>query len=138
LFSRWGDTGLDLDQFRRIECEKILHGLVGDIDYFMRLIVDEKESTSIPIGKVIIYASITDASQAIYTPCIYRVKDVFIEDKLLEYNIKNLKSYRGKFTEQVKIGQKIKAYGTLERVNCKKETIYRLVLGGKGDFLIPI
>jgi predicted nucleotidyltransferase len=138
LFSRWGDTGLDLDQFRRIECEKMLHGLVGDVDYFIRLLVDETESTSIPIGKVTIYASITDTSQAIYTPCIYGVKEAFIEDKLLEYTIIKLKSYRGKFTEQVKIGQKVQAYGTLERVNCKKEIIYRLILGGKGDYLIPI
>jgi predicted nucleotidyltransferase len=138
LVSRWGDTGLELDQFRRIECEKVLHGLVGNIDYFIRLLVDEKESTSIPVGKVTIHASITDTTLSIYTPCVYRVKDVFFDDKLIEYTIKKLKSYRGKFTEQVTIGQRIKAYGTLERVNSNNEICYRLILGGKGDYLIPV
>ena len=49
-----------------------------------------------------------------------------------------MKSYRGKFTEQVKVGDKIKARGTLERVNQENKIFHRLILGGKGDYLIPI
>lgn len=138
LFSRWGDTGLDLEPFRTIECEKVLHGLVGDVDYFIRLLVDEYESNSEPICKVNISATVVNTSLAIYTPCIYGVKEVLIEDEPPDHIITELKSYRGKFTEQVKIGEKIKARGTLEKVNRKNTFIYRLILGEKGDYLIPV
>jgi predicted nucleotidyltransferase len=137
LFSRWGDTGIDLEIFRKIEMKKILHGLIGDVDYFIRLLVDEKKSNSTPIKSVSISATVTDSSQAIYTPCLYSVEDVILEDEST-YNISSLKSYRGKFTEQVKKGEKIKAQGTLERVAQENDIMYRLMLGKKRDYLFPL
>jgi predicted nucleotidyltransferase len=96
--ARWGDTGLDLERFRRVECNKVLHGLISGIDYFIRLLVKEEFSTSTPMNTVTISATVTDSSHAIYTPCIYKIKDVVVEDGYEQLEISELKSYRGKFT----------------------------------------
>ena len=137
LSSRWEDTGLDLDRLNAIECDKVLHGLVYGVDYFIRLVVDEDKSTSVPIKNVTISATITDASHGIYTPCTYRLENAQILDESQEYDIVELKSHRGKFTEQAKTGDEIQARGTLERVIHKDTVYYRLILGGRGDYLIP-
>lgn len=130
LVSRWGDTGLVLDNLRAVECGKLLHGYVDGVDYFIRLLVDDDDSTSIPLKKVIIRGTITDSSKSIYTPCTYS-----ISDESSEHNITELKSYRGKFTEQVKKGDHVQVRGTLEKVN---DDYYRVILGGAGDYLVPV
>jgi predicted nucleotidyltransferase len=138
LNSRWGDTGLDLDRLRSIECGKVLHGLVYGVNYFIRLLVDEKEARSIPIKNVSILATVTDATQSIFTPCTYRVENVQTCNESSEYVIVELKSYRGKFTEQTKIGDMVQARGTLEKVTRHGSVYYRLMLGGRGDYLVPV
>jgi predicted nucleotidyltransferase len=138
LKSRWGDTGLDLDRLRAVECDKVLHGLVYGVDYFIRLLADEDNSTSIPIKTAIISATVTDASHGIFTPCTYRIEKALISGESSYYPISELKSYRGKFTEQVRAGDEIQARGTLEKVTHCNATYYRLILGGKGDYLIPV
>jgi len=137
LVSRWGDTGIDLEKFRQVECDKILHGLVEGVDYFIRLLVDEEPSVSSPISTVTISAKVIDSSQGIFTPCIYRIDDVVIEGGSI-YNVSELKSYRGKFTEQVHTGDRIKARGTLEQVNDSRAISYRLIMGGRGDYLLSV
>jgi predicted nucleotidyltransferase len=135
LVSRWGDTGLDLDKLRALECNKVLHGMVFDVDYFIRLLLDENEYDSVPLETVSISATITDASDSIYTPCTYRVNNVTIKGKQ-DYDIIELKSYRGKFTEQAQKDDEIIARGTVERVKAGDNPYYRLILGKKGDYLV--
>jgi predicted nucleotidyltransferase len=138
LMSRWGNIGLDLNKMRKIECEKVLHGLVFEVDYFIRLLIEDEETTSKPICVATISATINNSTYSIFTPCIYQIKDASIVDIDSDYNIIELKSYRGKFTEQVSEGDKIIARGTIERVMRESETYYRLMLGQKGDYLISI
>lgn len=138
LISRWGKTGLNLEQLRSIERRKILHGKVNDVDYFIRLLIEEDQSVSKPLSRVTISGTITDASKSIYIPCTYRVENIKLEDSSSEYNIVELKSYRGKFTEQVEKGEKIMARGTLERVISEGDTYYRVILGKKEDYLLSI
>jgi len=138
LVSRWADTGLDLERFRPIECSKVLHGLIDGVDYFIRLLMEEDESNSTPLGTVTLSATITDATHSIYTPCIYRVDNVVIEDGSEQLMVSELKSYRGKYTEQVKQEDRIHARGTLEKVDANDAFFYRLVLGRRGDYLLSI
>ena len=138
LVSRWGDTGLDLEKLWDLECQKVLHGLFRGVDYFIRLIVDEDESESTPMDDVVILATVADASHSIYAPCIYRVTDVTIEKGSEDHVIIELKSYRGKFTEQANTGDRVKARGTVEKVVEDGCTYYRLILGKKGDYLVPV
>lgn len=134
--SRWG--GVDLGDLRLIECGKLLHGLVYGVDYFIRLLIDEDESESTPVCTISISATVVDASQSIYSPCTYRVTDVKTENSSSQYKILELKSYRGKFTEHAQTGDRIRARGTLEKVTREGYTFYRLILGGKGDFLVRV
>ena len=138
LVSRWGDTGLDLESFRSVECDKVLHGLIDGVDYFIRLLTEEDEYNSTPISTVTISARVTDSSHCIYTPCIYRIEEVVMENGSQQINVSELKSYRGKFTEQVKQGDRIRARGTLEKVVLEGTTFYRLVLGRSGDYLLSL
>ncbi|MBD3172317.1 hypothetical protein GF326_07585 [Candidatus Bathyarchaeota archaeon] len=138
LLSRWGETGLNLEQMRSIECRKILHGKIRGVDYFIRLLIEEDQSVSEPLTRVTVSGTITDDSKSIYIPCTYRVEDIKNEDSGSKCSVVELKSYRGKFTEQVKKGEKIMARGTLERVHSGGDTYYRLILGKKEDYLLSI
>jgi predicted nucleotidyltransferase len=136
LNSRWGASGLDLKKISQIEENKILHGKLNDIDYFIRLInlSESLEMRSIPIKKIITRVKVIDSSESIYTPCRYFVESIQSENK---YDITELLSYRGKFTEQVKEGI-VEVKGTLEKVAHPDGAFYRIVMGYKGDYLVPI
>jgi predicted nucleotidyltransferase len=139
--SRWGDTGLDLDMLVPHEERKILHGLVCDRDYFVRLVPRpgevETESRSKPLGSVTLRALIMDAQEAIYTPCRYRIETRSIGPKL-NVAVTELVSFRGKFTEQASEGMEVEVRGTLEEAVYNDRAVYRVVLGGRGDYLVPI
>ena len=133
LVSRWGKTGLDLETLRISECGKLLHGMVFGVDYFIRLLREEDNSTSTPLNTVTIRAKVTDESASIYTPCTYLVQSMSDE-----YPVTELKSYRGKFTEQVDIGDIVEVRGTLEKVTRDGDVFYRIILGGAEDYLVSV
>ena len=134
LESRWGDTGLSLGLFSGIESSKVLHGTVRGREYFVRLLIPDDESVSEPIKRVTIRARVTDASKSVFNPCIYGVAQVSGS----EGQVTELKSYRGKFTEQAQKGDMVEARATLEKVQGEDGVYYRLMLGAKGDYLLPI
>ncbi len=139
LKSRWGDTDQNLEKLSKIEINKVLQGKVKDIDYFIRLLLIESDTfTSIPRGRIKIKAKVIDASDSIYTPCTYLVDDVICLDPIKCSRITELKSYRGKFTEQAVEGDTVDLKGKLEEVNSPKGTFFRVILGDDGDHLIPI
>lgn len=134
LEARWGDTGLSLETLRDVEKAKVLHGLVHGRDYFMRLIRDrEADETSKPLGTVTVRATVTDAEGSIYTPCLYRVEGAEAQG----HTVTELLSFRGKFTEMAVEGDVVEARGTLEVAGGGVKR-YRVVLGGRGDYLVPV
>ena len=139
--SRWGDTGLDLRKLLPLEVRKKLHGLANERDYFVRLVPRpgevEAESRSKPLGSVTLRALIIDAQEAIYTPCRYRIETRSIEPAL-NVAVTELVSFRGKFTEQASEGTEVEARGTLEEAVYSERTVYRVVLGGRGDYMVPV
>jgi predicted nucleotidyltransferase len=140
--SRWADSGLNLNRFCSLEIRKILHGRVDDRDYFFRLLrlpyEVEVEENSRPLGIVRLRATITDAEGAIYSPCSYGIEDCEYLDSCELPIASELLSYRGKFTEQVEEGDIVEARGTLEEVVGREVRLFRVVLGRKGDYLIPV
>lgn len=136
LNSRWNALEIDLKKISRIEENKILHGKLNAVDYFIRLInLDEAlETKSIPIKKIITRVNVIDSSESIFTPCRYYVESTQSGNK---YDISELLSYRGKFTEQVNEGI-VEVKGTLEKVFHPDGTFYRIVMGNQGDYLVPI
>ncbi len=135
LKSRWGDTGLSLDLFSEIESSKVLHGTVQGREYFVRLLISDDDYVSEPVNRASIRARVVDASKSIFNPCTYEVTQVSGDS---EHIVTELKSYRGKFAEQVHEGELVEARGTLEKVQGKDGVYYRLMLGGSGDYLLPL
>jgi len=134
LKSRWGDIGLSLGLFSSIESSKVLHGTVQGREYFVRLLIPDDNYVSEPIKRVTIRAKVTDASRSIFNPCIYGVTQVSGSGG----QVTELKSYRGKFTEQAHEGDIVEARGTLEKVQGRDCVYYRLMLGASGDYLLPL
>jgi hypothetical protein len=139
--SRWGDTGFDLAMFVQSETRKVLHGLVGDRDYFVRLVPNplemEAEVVSRPLGRAVIRVTVVDSERSIYTPCTYLVGDCSVQGEDQKPEVTQLMSYRGKFTEQAREGEVVEARGTIEEVEYRDRTTHRLMMGGRGDYLIP-
>lgn len=141
LHSRWSEPELDLKKLRYMEMRKLLHGMVGDRDYFIRLVKlpreVEREISSSPITKVKLRAIVASDHDAIFTPCTYGISNCRILESKEQYPISELKSFRGKFTEQSKLGEEIEAKGTLEKAIYPDRTVFRVVLGERGDYLVP-
>jgi predicted nucleotidyltransferase len=140
--SRWADSGLDLNRFRASETKKILHGRVDGRDYFFRLLElpheMEAEERSRPLSVVNLIARITDTEGAIFTPCSYLIEDCEYLDSCGLPIPSKLFSYRGKFTEQAEKGDLVEVRGILEEVVIRGERSFRVILGRKGDYMIPM
>jgi len=136
LSSRWGDTGIPLDKFSGIESSKVLHGLVHGREYFVRLLVADNGTVSKPIKRATIKARIFDSSRSIFNPCIYGVTQISGDTDNLK--VSELKSYRGKFTEQAQKDNIVETRGTIEEVHGEDGIYHRLILGGSGDYLLPL
>jgi predicted nucleotidyltransferase len=140
--SRWADTGLDFQKLGSSEVQKILHGRVENRDYFIRLLKlppeVEIEDHSRPLNVVKLKARITDAEEAIYAPCSYLIEDCEYPDSRGLPIASQLLSYRGKFTEQAEKGDLVEVRGTLEEVVIRGQRAFRVILGRKGDYMIPI
>jgi predicted nucleotidyltransferase len=140
--SRWGDTGLDIEGLGAIEALKILHGLVDGTDYFVRLVREPEEFeegiSSRPLGRMTLRATVKESGASIYTPCTYEIDECSYRASHDWPDPSQLVSFRGKFTEQVGDGDRVEARGTLERVEYGDRIAYRVMLGSKGDYLVPI
>ena len=119
----------------------MLHGLVEGREYFLRLVKhprEVEESSSKPLGEVRLKATVVDAEEAILTPCTYGIEECSYQGNLKMPEASQLLSYRGKFTEQARVGERVEAKGTLEEAVFKERKVYRVVLGGPGNYLVPV
>jgi predicted nucleotidyltransferase len=142
VWSRWADSGLDLRKLSALETQKILHGRVDGRDYFFRLLKlpheVEIEDVSKPLSVVRLNARITDAEEAIFAPCSYQIEDCKYLDSRGLPIASQILSYRGKYTEQAVKGDIVEVRGTLEEIVTMGERSFRVILGRKGDYMIPI
>jgi predicted nucleotidyltransferase len=135
--SRVADTRMSFSDFVGSEREKVIQGRFRDRLYFIRFLkapaeVGERygDRRYIPLGRVRIEAHVTDASEAIFTPCRYTVDDVrFLGVPQVE-DLFEIVSFRGRFCEQAQAGDTVLAFGTLERVQARNgRSWHRLLLG---------
>jgi len=147
------DTGVSFDDFVRLQARKVNEGRYRGREYFVRFVKGAAESGErygdrryTPLGVARIRARVTDDSEAIFTPCRYGVEDVRFLTGEQVAGLREIVSYRGRFSEQARAGEDIVAHGELERVTFQAGpersqsdgVIYhRLVVGGRrGDYLI--
>ena len=134
LKSRWEGTRLSLELFKEVEIRKVLHGTVLGRDYFIRLLRETKQwEESIQLGRVKLRGKITDSSECIFTPCIYK-----IEANYNQFKVSELVSFRGKFTEHAESGNNFEAMGTLEKIWSDTGIYYHLMLGDNRDYLLIV
>ncbi|MFX1252970.1 MAG: nucleotidyltransferase domain-containing protein [Promethearchaeota archaeon] len=141
------DTIMSLEDFIKIELKKKLQGMLilerdRKIDFYIRLVKYPTEhSSSIPKivarEEVTISATISDAKEAIFTPCRYLLKNIeFIKCQTTDPPIPSeIMSYRGRFCECAFQNDMIEARGTLEYTSDNKT---KLILGSKKDHYLKL
>ncbi|MHA1630013.1 MAG: hypothetical protein ACTSXO_04325 [Candidatus Heimdallarchaeota archaeon] len=130
---------IDFSSFAALEQHKVLQGTIGGRDFYLRLVLHPDEfyepyekTFIIPLGEIEITAEVADATGAIFTPCIYQLKDVELlsSTKLCEDLPERIFTLRGRYCELAKKGDRIIARGKLERVEIRhRKEQYQLVLG---------
>ena len=139
------DTYMKFEDFVRTESRKVLQGKFKGRDYFMRCLKDWNEVAETygtirykPVGNATISATIVDDSQMIFTPCTYQVEDVhIIKGKSIQFP-REVVSFRGRFCEQARNGERIIARGMIESLKGAGELEhFRLLVGNAAsDFVI--
>ncbi len=139
------DTPLSFATFAMQQNRKVNEGTYRGMPYFIRFIKTPEEAGQRygdacfqQLGSVTIRARVVDDRDAIFTPCTYGIDQVdFVQGKQTAC-LKEIVSFRGRFTDQVHIGERATARGSLERVTPHSGPAYsRVVIGGTvGDYLM--
>jgi predicted nucleotidyltransferase len=111
-----------------------------ETDYFIRFVKDWGEVDETygdvqykNVGYARIEARVVDDSEAIFTPCTYKIGSAkSFEGPKLE-PISEIVSFRGRFCEQARIGETVVAQGKVERVIDRRRNHedFRLLVGNK-------
>jgi predicted nucleotidyltransferase len=142
---RWSGTGVPLEKMLLVDGLKSMHGVFGGHHYFIRAVLEwaeihEQYGDCIyrEIGQARARCTITDDRDGLFTPCRYEIDQVtFLKGKKVA-DVREIVSFRGRFTEQVRQDEEACVQGTLERVECGKEKWVRFLLGGQPtDILLP-
>jgi predicted nucleotidyltransferase len=140
------DTKMSFEDFARVETRKAFQGMFEGTDYFIRFVKDWSQINEQygdicykNCGYAKITAAITNDSEALFTPCTYRIENVKVVDGPELEPIREIVSFRGRFCEQARKGEAVTAQGKVERVtdNRKGQVHYRIILGNKpSDYMV--
>lgn len=147
LFSfRSKDTNMNFEDFVKVESRKAFQGKFDGIDYFIRFVKDWNEETE-KYGNVCYknsgYAKITavvsDDSEALFTPCTYKLENVKVVYSPNLDGITEVVSFRGRFCEQASKGERIIVQGKVEQMKDNRNNTehYRIIIGNKpSDYMV--
>ncbi len=150
LLQRYTHRGFDelitFKTFVHSEQRKAFQGFFQGTEFFIRYVKDSYEIESLygdtlyqPKGEGSFDAVIESDDEALLTPCKYFVSGkVSLAGK--KEKIKEITSFRGRFCGQATIGERVKGYGTIEKVTRNSSvSYYRIILGEKRNhFLIVV
>lgn len=140
------DTIMNFEDFVKVESRKAFQGMFDDTDYFIRFVKDWSQINA-QYGDVCyknsgyakVTATIADDSEALFTPCTYKIENVKVVEGLKLEPIREIVSFRGRFCEQARKSEAVTAQGKVERVTDKREekAYYRIILGNKpSDYMV--
>lgn len=122
------------------ERRKSLQGFFHGSEYFVRCVRKRDESSErygdkryFPLGRMTIDAVVLDDSEGIFTPSRYLINNVKIVKGFKSILPLQIVSFRGRFCEQAKSGERILARGRLEKVVSSTEQFCQLVVGEDQD-----
>jgi predicted nucleotidyltransferase len=136
------DTIMSFEDFAKVERRKAFQGMFDGTDYFIRFVKDwgqVREQYGDVCYKNSGYAKITatiaDDSEALFTPCTYRIENVKVAEGVKLEPIREIASFRGRFCEQAKSGEVVTAQGKVERITERRneQAYYRIILGNKPE-----
>jgi hypothetical protein len=144
------DTQMSFEDFEKVESRKAFQGMFMGTEYFIRFVKEWTEVNErygdmcyINSGYAKITAKIADATDSLFTPCTYKLKDVDVVEGQELSQITEIVSFRGRFCEQVPTNLRepptVEAQGKVELVTDNKtgSTHYRLIIGGKpADYMV--
>lgn len=138
------DTEMRFDDFLITEGRKVLQGTFLHRDFYIRCVKDWNEIEEMygdvicrRVGYAKIKATISDDSEATFTPCRYGVHNIRVLKGKCEA-VSEISSFRGRFCEQARKGEMVIAQGKVEKMLRENgDTSFRLLLGGKpSDFMV--
>jgi predicted nucleotidyltransferase len=140
------DTIMGFEDFSRVEGRKAFQGMYEGTDYFIRFVKDWSQVNGHygdvcykNAGNLKITATIADDSEALFTPCTYKIENVTVSEGAKLEPIKEIVSFRGRFCEQARNGETVTAQGKVEHVTDKRhgKTYYRIILGNQtADYMV--
>ncbi|MCW4054242.1 MAG: hypothetical protein NWE84_04890 [Candidatus Bathyarchaeota archaeon] len=140
------DTIMSFEDFARVERRKAFQGMYEGTDYFIRFVKDWSQVAEQygdvcykNIGYAKIKATIADDSEALFTPCTYGIENVTVVEGAKLEPIREIVSFRGRFCEQARKDEAVKAQGKVEKVIDKRngKTYYRVILGNQpSDYMV--
>ena len=140
------DTIMTFEDFAQVEKRKAFQGKFMGTDYFIRFVKDWKDVQEQygdvcyeNCGYAKATATVAEDSEALFTPCTYKIEDVkVVEGEKLE-PILEVVSFRGRFCKQAVAGEKVIVQGKVERVIDKrqKREYFRILIGNKpADYMV--
>jgi len=139
------DTPLTFQDFARHQRRKVNEGRYRGRPFFLRFVKRPEEAGETygqrryqPAGRATIRAAVHDDGDAIFTPCCCSVRQVTALEGAPVDDLREIVSFRGRFSDQVRAGEVAEARGSVERVVHETADAYhRLVVGGQaGDWLL--
>jgi predicted nucleotidyltransferase len=139
------DTPLSFSDFARLQSRKVNEGYFAGIQYFIRFVKRTEQCQERygnprfePLGRATIRFRVKDDRDAIFTPCRYVTEDVVFLDRRPAVDLREVIAFRGRFSDQARIGEAAVARGSLERVIARAGRVHHcLTVGGEaGDFLL--
>jgi predicted nucleotidyltransferase len=85
--------------------------------------------TYTPKARVFGKARISDSNESVFLPAIYKIEEVNSESG---FEIKQLVSYEGMFSDIFRAGERVEFSGILEKVS-GRDSFYRVLVGGSGS-----
>jgi hypothetical protein len=138
------DTPLVFEDFARLQARKVNEVRFRGREAFIRFVklpeeIEERygDCRFESLGAVVVRALVTDDRDAIFTPCRYVVEDAAVIEGSAVTDLRSIVSFRGRFSDQARVGERVEARGNLERViPLSGPILHRLVVGGsRGDYL---
>ena len=138
------DTPISDENFLRLQARKVNEGRFAGRACFVRFVRRLDEATEsygdpcyAPLGTATLRGRVVDASEAVFTPCRYLVGQVTTDDGPSPGETCEIASFRGRFSDQARGGERVHARGSLERLTWRNGRVTtRLTVGGPGDFLV--
>jgi len=140
-------TPISFEDFVRVEQKKVLQGMYKGYDFYIRLVYKANEIKEQfgdhcfqDHGDIELKATIIEDSERFFTPCYYGLEDgIILSPALQQRDIREIVSYRGRFCDVARIGDRVRVRGKLEKVIDQKtnQQWHRVLLGrDHKDFMV--